>query len=205
MWGKPEMSHPLQCRCGTLKGYLSNPQTANHCACYCKDCRAFAHFLGRANEILDEHGGTHVIQTVPANVTFTDGLQSLACMRLSERGLLRYTTCCNTPVGNTLANYRVSFVSLVHSCLEITGKSLDDSFGPVRMYVNTKSAEGTVKSSSIASISVILRFIVTLARARIDGSYKRTPFFSIRAGAGTPVVIPRVLSRSERDQLPGGR
>jgi len=200
------MSHPLQCRCGTLKGYLSNPQTANHCACYCKDCRAFAHFLGRANEILDEHGGTHVIQTVPANVTFTDGLQSLACMRLSERGLLRwYTTCCNTPVGNTLANYRVSFVSLVHSCLEITGKSLDDSFGPVRMYVNTKSAEGTVKSSSIASISVILRFIVTLARARIDGSYKRTPFFSIRAGAGTPVVIPRVLSRSERDQLPGGR
>jgi hypothetical protein len=200
------MSHPLQCRCGTLKGYLSNPETANHCACYCRDCRAFAHFLGRANDILDEQGGTHVIQTVPANVAFTEGVETLACMRLSERGLLRwYTTCCNTPVGNTLANYRVSFVSLIHSCLDSTGKSLDDAFGPVRMHVNTKSAEGPVKSSPMAAISVILRFIVTLARARIDGSYKRTPFFSIRAGTGTPIVIPRVLSLSERGQLPGGR
>jgi Family of unknown function (DUF6151) len=200
------MSQPLQCRCGTLKGHLSNPETANHCACYCRDCRAFAHFLGRANDILDEQGGTHVIQTVPANVTFTEGMQTLACMRLSERGLLRwYTTCCNTPVGNTLANYRVSFVSLVHSCLDSTGKSLDGTFGPVRMHVNTKSAKGPVKSSPIAAISVILRFIGTLARARIDGSYKQTPFFSIREGVGTPIVVPRVLSLSERNQLSGGR
>jgi hypothetical protein len=200
------VSHPLQCRCGTLKGYLSNPEGANHCACYCRDCQAFAGFLGRANEILDEHGGTEVIQTVPANVTFTEGRETLACMRLSERGLLRwYTTCCNTPVGNTLANYRVSFVSLIHTCLESPGKSLDDSFGPVRMRVNTKSAKGTVKSSPIAAMSVILRFIVMLVRARLDGSYKRTPFFTILSGAGTPIVIPRVLTRSERDQLPGGR
>jgi hypothetical protein len=161
--------------------------------CYCSDCQAFAHFLGRPSEILDAQGGTDVIQTRPANVTFTQGREALACMRLTEKGLLRwYTGCCNTPIGNTLSNFRVSFVGLVHSCLEGAGESLDDSFGPVRAYVNTKSAKGEVRSSSIATMSVILRFIAMVARARIDGSYKRTPFFS--ADTGIPIVTPTVFS-----------
>jgi Family of unknown function (DUF6151) len=194
------MNHPLQCRCGTLRGYVSHPQSVNRAVCYCRDCQAFAHFLGPADKTLDERGGTDVIQTLPANVTFTQGLEVLACMRLSPTGLLRwYTTCCNTAVGNTLDSYKVSFVGLVHTCLESTGKSLDDSFGPVRMHVNTKSAKGSVKSGSIATIAGILRFIAMVARARIDGSYKRTPFFSIQEG--TPVVRPKVLSRSERENL----
>jgi Family of unknown function (DUF6151) len=187
------MNHPLQCRCGTLKGYVVHSAGVNRCVCYCSDCQAFAHFLGRPSEILDAQGGTEVIQTRPANVIFTQGQEALACMRLTEKGLLRwYTGCCNTPIGNTLPNFRVSFVGLVHSCLEGAGVSLDDSFGPVRAYVNTKSAKGEVTSSSIGTTSVILRFIVMVARARIDGSYKRTPFFS--AETGTPIVTPTVFS-----------
>jgi Family of unknown function (DUF6151) len=187
------MNHPLQCRCGTLKGYVVHSAGVNRCVCYCSDCQAFAHFLGRPSEILDAQGGTEVIQTRPANVIFTQGQEALACMRLTEKGLLRwYTGCCNTPIGNTLSNFRVSFVGLVHSCLEGAGASLDDSFGPVRAYVNTKSAKGEVRSSSIGTMSVILRFIAMVARARIDGSYKRTPFFS--AETGTPIVTPTVFS-----------
>ena len=194
------MNHPLQCRCGALKGYVSDSAGVNRCVCYCSDCQAFAHFLGRPSEILDAQGGTDVIQTRPANVTFTQGAEGLACMRLTEKGLLRwYAACCNTPIGNTLANVRVSFVGLVHSCLEGAGGSLDTYFGPVRAYVNTKSAKGEVRSSSIAMISVILRFIAMVARARIDGSYKRTPFFS--ADTGAPIVTPKVLSRGERERL----
>src|ERR1700693_203233 len=194
------MNHPLQCRCGTLKGYVVHSAGVNRGVCYCRDCQAFAHFLGRPSEILDAQGGTDVIQTRPANVIFTQGREALACMRLTERGLLRwYAACCNTPVGNTLADHRVSFVGLVHSCLESPGASLDDSFGPVRARVNTKSAKGAVRSSSIGLISVILRFIAMVARARIDGSYKRTPFFS--ADTGAPVVTRKVLSRSERDTV----
>jgi Family of unknown function (DUF6151) len=191
------MNHPLQCRCGTLKGYVSHSASVNRCVCYCSDCQAFAHFLGRPSEILDAQGGTDVIQTRPANVTFTQGQETLACMRLTEKGLLRwYAACCNTPIGNTLSNFRVSFVGLVHSCLQ---GSLDASFGPVRAYVNTKSVKGEVRSSSIGMISVILRFIAMVARARIDGSYKRTPFFS--ADTGAPIVTPKVLSRGERERL----
>jgi hypothetical protein len=193
------MNHPLQCRCGSLKGYISDSALVNRCVCYCGDCQAFAHFLGRPSEILDAQGGTDVIQTRPAKVTFTQGQEALACMRLTEKGLLRwYAACCNTPIGNTLPDVRVSFVGLVHSCLEGAGRSLDASFGPVRAYVNTKSAKGAVRSNSIGMISVILRFIAMVARARIDGSYKRTPFFS---AAGAPIATPKVLSRGERDRL----
>ena len=149
---------------------------------------------------MDAQGGTSVIQTFPGNVTFTEGQAALACMRLSERGLLRwYTTCCNTPIGNTLANYRVSFVSLIHSCLDTKGKSLDHAFGPVRLRVNTKNAKGAVKSSPLDTIVVLTGFVARLAAARLTGSYKHTPFFSGPTGA--PIATPKVLSRGEREKV----
>ena len=193
------MNHPVQCRCGSLKGYVSHPKNVNRCVCYCRDCQAFAHFLGRPAEILDAQGGTDVVQTSPANVTFTQGQDALACMRLTEKGMLRwYTTCCNTPVGNTMADFRVSFVGLVHTCLE-GGGSLDDSFGPVRARVNKRGAKGSVPPSSSALMFVILRLIAMVAGARITGSYKRTPFFS--ADTGTPIATAKILSWSERKAL----
>ncbi|MGC2029600.1 MAG: DUF6151 family protein [Steroidobacteraceae bacterium] len=194
------MNHPLQCTCGTLKGYVSHPERVNRVVCYCKDCQAFAHFLGRADEILDVKGGTDVIQTVPANVTFTEGQQALACMRLSPQGLLRwYAQCCNTPIGNNLADFRISFIGLVHTCLENPNGSLDESFGPVRMWSFTKSASEPTKSHPAAMFTGILRFIGMLIRARISGDYKRTPLFLPHTGA--PVVAPKVLSQSERAAL----
>jgi len=194
------MNHPLQCGCESLKGYVTHPESVNRCVCYCRSCQAFAHFLGRADEILDVHGGTDVIQTSPAQLTLTQGREFLACMRLTEKGLLRwYAACCNTPIGNTLPNFRMSFVGLVHTCLEVTGQSLGDSFGPVRMYVNTKSAKGPVRSGSIAATWGILRVLAKIVRARVDGGYKRTPFFAVETGS--PIAAPKVLSRSERDKL----
>jgi hypothetical protein len=194
------LNHPLRCRCGKLKGYVSQPERVNRALCYCRDCQAFAHFLGRADDILDSQGGTDVIQTLPARVTFTQGQETLACMRLSKNGLIRwYTACCNTPIGNTLPNFRMSFIGLIHSCLESTGGALDRSFGPARMRVNTKSAKGEVKSNSGRATWGILRVLAMVARARIDGSYKRTALFSVDTGA--PIVTPKVLNRSERDDL----
>ena len=159
----------------------------------------FAHFLG-AGEILDERGGTEVVQTLPMNVQFTEGTEALACMRLTERGLLRwYTSCCRTPIGNTPANFRVSYVGLVHSCLRNTATPLEKSFGPVRMRVNTKSARGEPKPETVGMTSTILRVVGMLTTARINGSYKHNPFFA--ADSGTPIVTPRVLSREELEEL----
>jgi hypothetical protein len=194
------VNHPLQCRCGNVKGYVTDPQKVNRAVCYCRDCQAFAHFLGRAADILDSQGGTDVIQTLPARVIITEGKEMLACMRLSRNGLMRwYTTCCKTPIGNTLPNFRFSFVGLIHSCLENGGVPLDGSFGPVRMRVNAKSAKGDAAPETFGATSGILRLLAMVARARFDGSYKRTAFFSVDSGA--PIATPTVLSHGERASL----
>ncbi len=194
------MSHPLRCSCGTLKGYVVHPERVNRVVCYCRDCQAFAHFLGRQTDILDVQGGSDVIQTIPANVVLTAGSEALACMRLTDKGLLRwYAKCCNTPIGNTLANHRVSFVGLLHNVLDNSGKSLDGSFGPVRMWSFTKSAKRPVEVPSLSLIVGIGRFAAMVIRARIDGSYLRTPFFVTSTGA--PIVTPQVLSAGERERL----
>jgi hypothetical protein len=190
------MKHPLQCRCGTIKGFVDDPPSANRAVCYCKDCQAFAHFLGRPSEILDERGGSDVIQTLPKNVTFSQGTEALACMRLTEKGLLRwYARCCNTPIGNTLGSFKISFVGLVHTCLESTDRPFQESFGPVRAWVNTKGAKGNPKPKTAGLGTTISWFIATTMKARINGSYKYTPFFLV--DKGTPIVAPRVLSSGE--------
>lgn len=191
------MNHPLSCKCGILKGIVAHPERVNRAICYCRDCQAFAHFLGRADEVLDANGGTDVIQTIPAHLTFTQGQQQLACMRLTEKGLVRwYTRCCNTPIGNTSADFRISFIGLIHNCLDDNDKSLDDSFGAVRMWSFTKGAKKPVKSRTPTMVAGILRLIGMVFRARITGAYKQTPLFS--PDTGVPVAVPKILSSSER-------
>jgi len=42
---------PLRCRCGHVRGVAIGvaPSTGFRFVCYCKDCQAFARFLGRAD------------------------------------------------------------------------------------------------------------------------------------------------------------
>ena len=190
------VTHTISCSCGQLKGILKRDRDVNRCVCYCADCQAFARFLKRENEILDEMGGTSLIQTLPANITITEGIENLACMRLTDHGLLRwYTTCCNTPIGNTPPNLNISFIGLVHNCLSSDRNSLDRSFGSVRMQVNTKYAIGEDKPKSVGLLSGTLRLIGMMLKARFDGSYKHTPFFVLESG--TPIVTPKVLNDRE--------
>jgi hypothetical protein len=190
--------HPLQCRCGKLKGYVSPPDMANRAVCYCRDCQAFARFLERPDDaVLDELGGTEIIATLPRHVHFTQGLEALACMSLSERGLLRwYASCCNTAIGNTPRDFKTSYVGLIHSCLAKQAPSLQDSFGPVRMVLQTKSAKRQVKSTPMSNFVTLLRIMKSVIAARMSGSYKRNPFFV--EDSGTPIRQPRVLTKAER-------
>src|SRR5450432_1815310 len=123
------MQHAWQCRCATIKGFVKDPRTVNHAVCYCRDCQAFAHFLGQEGAVLDTIGGTYVVQVPPSSITITQGGATLACMRLTEKGLLRwYADCCKTPIGNTLANYKFSFIGIIHNCLENAGVPIRNSF-----------------------------------------------------------------------------
>lgn len=194
------MNRPLRCKCGTLRGHVSQPEKSTRMVCYCKDCQAFAQYLGNAGDILDEMGGTDIVAVHPQTVTFTDGQHALACMSLSEEGMLRwYASCCNTPIGNTSRSIKMAYVGLIHSCLEDPSLSIASAFGPVRMRTATKSAKGQVESSAPATVATIARIAFAVIGGRLTGSYKRTPFF--HADKGTPVVKPTVLTREERARL----
>jgi hypothetical protein len=188
------MQHPLQCRCGTVKGWVSDPAGANRAVCYCRDCQAFARFLGQESETLDGQGGSDIVQTLPKNVTFTQGADVLACIRLTDKGMIRwYAGCCRTPIGNTPENYRISFVGLLHNCLETPAHPLQNSFGAVRTYANPQGAIGEPKPTRSGVGRMIWWLLKTILRARANGDYKRTPFFR----EGKAITIPHVLSSAE--------
>lgn len=191
------MSHSIECTCGKLKGTLNhNHNDVNRCVCYCSDCQAFARFLKRENEILDEKGGTSVIQTISSNVTFTEGIENLSCIRLTSNGSLRwYADCCNTPIGNTSPNLNISFVGVIHNCLSSDQNLLDRTFGSERAHIYTKCAIGKDKPKSTGLLLSYFRILRMVIKARLDGSYKRTPFFVLESG--NPTSTPKVLSNKE--------
>lgn len=132
-------------------------------------------------------GGSDIVQTSPQSLSFTGGHEHLAYLRLTEKGPLRwYASCCYTPIGNTPANFRLSFVGLVHTCLGDRA-SLDAAFGRPRMYVFTKYARGQLKPKQRISVAAIGGFMWQMAAARLNGGYKVTPFFN---GVGEAVGVP---------------
>ena len=87
----------LKCRCGEVEGVLTDisPTNCIHLVCYCDDCQAFAHQLGHDADILDEHGGTEVVQITPRQIRVNAGIDHLKSMRLRPGGLLRWHTDCS--------------------------------------------------------------------------------------------------------------
>jgi len=96
-------------------------------------------------------------------------------------------------LGNTLADYRISIIGLLHDCLTRAADSLEKSFGPVRARSCTGAAQGNVLSSKVAMAVAIAGVARMVVRARVDGSYRRTPLFA----AGKPIVTPTVCSRAQ--------
>jgi hypothetical protein len=80
----------LRCRCGTVQGLLADaaPEKVNRVVCYCADCQAFAHHLGRA-DLLDAHGGSDIVQVAPAALSFTQGAERIRGLRLTPKGVNR--------------------------------------------------------------------------------------------------------------------
>lgn len=194
------MNHGIRCECGALRGLVIQPHgVLNRGICYCRDCQDYARVLGKAAQTLDANGGTEVIAVSPGNVVFTQGLDRLSCLSLSGNGLLRwYASCCNTPIGNTPRNIKVSFVGLVHNCLEQSEQTIEQSFGPVSMWVHRDGATGkiTTKPGKGRAFRAVVRILKKLLQARLSGNYKVTPFFI--EGSNNPIRVPRVVSPAER-------
>jgi hypothetical protein len=191
----------LQCRCGIVRGVLAvAPASGNHCVCYCKDCQAFAHFLGRADDMLDAQGGTDIFQTSQAHLALHTGHDSVACMRLTTSGLARwYASCCNTPIGNTLATSGVPFIGLT---TVFAKGAVAAALGPIRARVHVDSARdgrAAVPAGGLPMPYVLARALWLMLRWRLRGDHRRSPLFA--APGYRPIAEPRVLTAEEREDL----
>jgi Family of unknown function (DUF6151) len=196
----------IRCSCGTFRGRARevSPAAGNHVVCYCDDCQAFAHFLGRPREILDAQGGTEIFQMSAARFSIDAGAERLACMRLSPRGMCRwYASCCNTPIGNTLPKPSIPFVGLIGQCFvrPADDSALETTLGPIRARAFGKFAQGGVaavpKGGSLAA--AVVRFLALALKWRLRGDQRRSAFFV--PATEVLIVTPRVLTLAERDAL----
>lgn len=200
------MDIPLKCSCGALRGIVRDMSSrrGHRTVCMCDDCQAYAHYLGQAKSVLDENGGTDVLAVAPANLEITHGIENLKCLRLTEKGMLRwYAGCCNTPISNTAPNSKIPFAGVVHSIIDFgsSGQNRDNILGPVSMRVQGKSGigilpEGTYQKFSFKQIVQTVGFLIVGFLRR---QYTPSPFFDTQTGK--PVAVPYVLTKTERDDL----
>ena len=191
----------LRCRCGEVVGVVANAsqRTVNRVVCYCDDCQAFAHQLGRA-DLLTAKGGSDIVQVAPASLTFVKGQDRIAGVRLTPKGLFRYhTTCCNTPVGNTFSP-AIPFVGILAQAFDTERQRADQVFGTPVGAIFGKCAIGEPPAGSTGlNLPLMLRAIAKLLGWRLGGRSWPHPFF--RPNTREPIFPLTVLSPERHEAL----
>ncbi|WP_157596213.1 DUF6151 family protein [Plesiocystis pacifica] len=196
---------PLRCACGSMRGRARElaPPRGLHLTCYCADCQAFADYLGKRETQLDDWGGSAIVQIAPARIELSEGAEHLACMRLSEGGLMRwYAGCCNTAIANTMAKAAVPFTGMYVHFIDpdFDAGERDALLGPSRANVNGRALSGTDAPVKVDAfpVRVIGRSLLNIARSWRRNEHWPSPFFD---ADGEPRATPTVLSTAERDAL----
>jgi hypothetical protein len=194
------MTLALRCACGSFEGRVDAPERAGRAICYCRDCRAYARWLGHPERTLDAAGGTDVVATAPRLVRFERGSEHLRCMSLGPRGLYRwYAGCCRTPIGNTPRDPKLSYVGLVREVVAAAPEALDAAVGPPVTRISADSALARVAPTPMHTLRAVAKIARGVGGARLSGRWRENPFF--RLGSAEPVVAPTVLSLAEREAL----
>jgi hypothetical protein len=192
----------LACRCGQVALSLRDPARAVGVVCHCKDCRAYAHWLGESERVLDALGGTTIDVTLPDNVRVARGVQWLQSMSLSPRGALRwYASCCRSPVANMSRNPRFPFIGCAHADggAAARGQGRDPTPraepAPRRLHIHTGGTP--LPALGLSGQLTLMRFGTSMLWARLRGAHRHNPFFG---AGGEPICAPRVLSKKERER-----
>jgi hypothetical protein len=168
----------LSCACGKLTAVAEGVTRggSNRCICHCRFCRQYAERLGM-DGVLDDKGGTEVIQFSPRKLRFTGGEENLACLRQTSKGALRwYAKCCNTPIANTAGSPKLPFVGVVRRAVKApVGDALTKAVGPVRarIYLPPEMQRG----ANWAQKRMMARILRLLLFWKLRGDGKRSPFF----------------------------
>jgi hypothetical protein len=193
-YSRPMATLSLRCQCGAFRGVAHSlvASGANRFICHCGDCQAYAHYLGKAEVILDANGGTDLTPMTPSQIEITVGHETLSALRLTPKGMFRwYADCCNTPIGNTMGWPRVPFVGVVHSILDpkASGTKREEAVGPVRAAVRGKHA---------LDIGFLVRVLWFVLQAFWAKKHQPSPFFH---PGGKPRAKPKILAPAERENL----
>ena len=177
---------PVRCSCGRVQGLLRDvsPKTSNNVVCCCRHCQEYAKKLEKADEILDEYGGTNVFQVSPAQLSFSEGFEHVTSLQLTPKGAVRwYASCCNTPIANTLPDPNLPFLAFNPLSVpkgEMKG-SLEQAIGPLRATVNG-NIPAEEKAARKADVSALLAMLWHYAplffKAWWRGDAKHSPFVS---------------------------
>jgi len=196
----------LSCRCGNVRGTARIPRKrALRAICHCDDCQTYALHLGDEtipNVVVDEWGGTEVLQGWPEHITLDAGHEHIRVTRLSPKGLLRFNaSCCDTPMANLLDNPKLPFTGLVHTFIADDAKAqLDDAYGrPMSRiqcrFAPTQPPDGVPR----APAGLIAKAAKNMAVGKLKRGHRPHPFFD---DDGQPVAQQvEVLSKDERIRL----
>lgn len=185
----------LSCQCEKVQGVVPNikPGKGTRLMCYCADCQAFAQYLQPDGALLDEYGGTQVLQLAPSMLSIEQGQEFLSCLRLSKKGLYRwYSTCCNTPIANTVSR-KIPFVGL-HRAFIDNKQDIDTSIGKVVGSVGIDDAKPGLPNVEVLAQQqgkIKFKIILKLLTWKLLGKGRTNPFYSVD---GKAVVKPLILN-----------
>lgn len=177
----------------------ASADSVSHVVCYCDDCQAYAHYLGRA-DLLDAHGGSDIVQVAPASLSFVQGNERIVGVRLTPKGLYRwYASCCKTPVGNTLSP-SIPFVGIPAQVFDVDGQRCEAVFAKPQGAIQGKFAIGDApEGSKDLQLGLLLRALRKILGWRFGGHVWPHPFFDRASKVATHPVS--VLSPDERALL----
>ena len=192
----------VRCECGSVEGvaHKMSGGHVNRVTCYCIWCQAFAEYLGKADSMLDEDGGSDLFQISPGQLEITKGAEFITSLRLSPKGPVRwYADCCKSNLANTFGSPSVPFMAMHTASLEQSAETskLADFLGPIRARVNSTVPEKN--SSKFAVYLMLIRYSAMLLKWRLTGEHKRSPFFNPQTGEA--IVEPILLPKEEVEKL----
>ena len=179
----------FSCSCGALSAKLLDvgPQHGFHASCDCDACHATNNYhgvYGLKGQAID------LYQTSPSNLKILSGVENLSVLRLHEsvRLLRWYAKCCGTPICNTMVSPKLPVVGIITSNIDTP-----EALGPVRAQGFVRKGGRTTHKNLLGLLS---RMIGRMARERISGRWRDTPFFD--TSTMEPVVTPHTLTVQER-------
>ncbi len=166
------------CGCGDVVLNVT-PKGGTRVVCYCESCRGFVVRLG-AEGILDDWGGNDLFQVAPEAAVFVTDADKVAWTKMTDKGPARwFTTCCKTPLANTLETRAVPFLTLQSAYFDT-----QDDLPPIEIRVSRSGAKGHVPESSGGTWRLMRQFAMRSLRSRFTGGWQRNPLFD---AAGQPI------------------